>query len=166
MKRVSQVGVLSITVAILVMCFISFASAEKVKMTGSNKTERVISQNTVDPGDSPGHMMMQTVAMSKTTSSNPAWNEVMMVDYQQMDQHGENGTHVGYGYHKHQAGDQTFFKYWGTQKAAGDGKMSFEGKFEWTGGTGKFKNIKGGGTYTCSGTATGNTCDWQGEGEY
>jgi hypothetical protein len=110
--------------------------------------------------------MMQTVTMNKTTSPNADWNETMSVDYQQMDQHVESGTHTGYGYNKHKGGDQTFYKYWGTQKASAGGNMSIEGKYEWTGGTGKFKNIKGAGTYTCTGTPTEATCDWQGEVEY
>jgi hypothetical protein len=148
------------------VCFISFAHAEKMKITGNNKSERVISENTLNPGDSPGHVMMQSVTMNKTTSPNADWNETMAVDYQHTDQHGDSGTHMGYGYNKHKGGDQTFYKYWGTQKAAPGGKISFEGKYEWTGGTGKFQNIKGGGTYTCAGTATESTCDWQGEAEY
>jgi hypothetical protein len=148
------------------VCFVSIAGAEKMKITGHNKSERVISQNTIDPGDSPGHVMMQSVTMNKTTSPNTDWNETMAVDYQHMDQQGVSGTHAGYGYNKHQGGDQTFYKYWGTQKAAEGGKISFEGKYEWTGGTGKFKNIKGAGTYTCTGTATESSCDWQGEFEY
>ena len=162
----SKAGVFAFASAFVVMCFISSASAEKMKITGNNKTERIISQNTLNPGDAPGHAMMQTVTMSKTTSSNTDWNDTTMVDYQQLDLIAGKGTHVGYGYHKHKGGDQTFFKYWGTNQAAGDGKMSIEGKYEWTGGTGKFKNIKGAGTYTCSGSATESTCDWQGEPEY
>ena len=165
MNRVFSAVVL-LSIAFVVMCFISAASAEKMKITGNNKTERIISQSTVNPNDAPGHLLMQTVAMSITTSSNADWNETTMVDYQHNDQFAEKGTHVGYGYHKHKGGDQTFFKYWGTQKAAGDGKMSLEGKYEWTGGIGKFKNIQGGGTYTCTATATVTNCDWQGEVEY
>jgi hypothetical protein len=94
------------------------------------------------------------------------WNDVMMVDYQHLDQFSDSGKHEGYGYHKHKGDDQTFFKFSGTQKSAGEGKLSMEGKYEWTGGTGKFKNIKGGGTYTCTGTSTHSECSWQGEVEY
>jgi hypothetical protein len=162
----SKSSVLSFSVAILAICFISSAHAEKMKITGNNKSERIISQSVATPGDSAGHMLMQTVTMSKTTSSNEVWNDTMMVDYQQMDQFADKGTHVGYGYHKHKGEDQSFFKYWGTQTAGAGGKISLEGKFEFTGGTGKFKNIKGGGAYTCTGTATENSCDWQGEVEY
>jgi hypothetical protein len=152
--------------ACTVMCFISSASAEKMKITGSNKTERIVSQDMVTPGDAPGHMMMQTVTMSMTTSSNEDWKNTTMMDCQHLDQSGDKGKHEGYGYHSHKGGDQAFFKYMGTQQSAGEGKMAMEGKFEWTGGTGKFKNIKGGGTYTCTGSPTHSACDWKGEVEY
>jgi ABC-type uncharacterized transport system substrate-binding protein len=40
-----------------------------------------------------------------------------------------------------------------------------QGKFEWTGGTGKH-DVKGPGTYTCNFTQSGGGCDWQGEAEF
>lgn len=44
--------------------------------------------------------------------------------------------------------------------------MNGEGKREWVGGTGKFKNLKGGGIYQCKVTAEGGGCNWEGEAEY
>jgi hypothetical protein len=162
----SDVTFLTLVVACIAVCCISSASAEKMQITGTNKTERIISQDMVTPGDATGHMMMQTVTMSMTTSSNEEWNNAPMMDCQHMDQSADKGKHEGYGYHTHKGGDQSFFHYWGTQRSAGEGKMSLEGKFEWTGGTGKFKSIKGGGTYTCTGSPTHSACDWKGEVEY
>jgi hypothetical protein len=162
----SKLPFLTLVFAFIVLCSISSASAEKMKITGNNKSERIISQSSANAGDAPGHMMIQTVTLGSTTSSNVEWNNVPMMDTQHMDQSGESGKHEGYGYHTHKNGDQSFFKYWGTQKSAGEGKMAMDGKFEWTGGTGKFKSIKGGGAYTCTGTVTHSSCDWQGEVEY
>ena len=161
--KTGLIGLLAVSVVIFLS---SSVHAEKMKITGKNKSVRIISQTTGDPGDKEGHMLMQTVTLSQTTSSNENWNDIRMVDTQQSDQMGENGTHTGYGYHMHKGGDRTFFKYWGSQKAAGAGMMSLEGKYEWTGGTGRFQNIKGGGTYTCKGTMSSNECDWEGEVEY
>lgn len=165
-RTLVRLGISGILTLFLVMSFNSNASAEKMKITGKNKTVRVISQSTADPGDKDGHLLMQTVSLSNTTSSDENWNDVKMIDAQQTDQMGAAGSHTGYGYHLHKNGDRTFFKYWGTQKAAGEGMLSLEGKFEWTGGTGKLQNVKGGGTYTCKGSMKGNECDWQGEVEY
>lgn len=56
--------------------------------------------------------------------------------------------------------------------AAGTGNLNpktfvSSGKWSYTGGTGKFKELKGGGTYTCKGKSadgnTGYTCDVEGE---
>ena len=43
---------------------------------------------------------------------------------------------------------------------------TWEGTYKATGGTGKFKNIKGGGTYRGKATAEGASEDWEGEMEY
>jgi len=167
MKKIgfSKTGFIGLLAVSVVIFLSTSVHAEKMKITGKNKTMRIISQTTGDPGDKDGHMLMQTVTLSQTTSSDENWNDTRMLDIQQADQMGETGTHTGYGYHLHKGGDRTFFKYWGTQKSTG-AEMSNEGKYEWTGGTGKFQNIKGGGTYTCKGTMTSSECDWQGEVEY
>lgn len=167
MKRnyFARSGMIVLAALFIAAFTVSAAYAEKMKITGKNTSESIVSQSTASPGDKAGHMLTQTVTMSTTTSSNEEWNNVKMFDAQQTDQQGDSGTHKGYGYHINKNGDKTFFKYWGTQKAMKDA-MSLEGKFEWTGGTGKFQNIKGGGAYTCKGSATGNECNWEGEVEY
>jgi len=167
MKRnyYAKAGMIVLTALFLAAFTVSVAHAEKMKITGKNISENIVSQSTAAPGDKAGHMLTQTVTMSITTSSNVDWNNVKMFDVQHADQQGDTGTHLGYGYHLNKNGDKTFFKYWGTQKAIKDG-MSLEGKFEWTGGTGKFQSIKGGGAYTCKGGTTSNECDWEGEVEY
>jgi len=167
MKRnyFAKAGMIVLAAVVVAAFAVSDVHAGKMKITGKNRTDQVASQSTAAPGDKAGHMLTQTVTMSTTTSSNEDWNNTKMFDAQQTDQQGDSGTHKGYGYHINKNGDKTFFKYWGTQKAMKD-IISLEGKFEWTGGTGKFQNIKGGGAYTCKGGTTSNACDWQGEVEY
>ena len=46
------------------------------------------------------------------------------------------------------------------------GKTTWEGTWKMTGGTGKFKNIKGSGTYRGKATAEGSSTEWEGEVEY
>jgi hypothetical protein len=53
-----------------------------------------------------------------------------------------------------------------TVKEGGAWVQSIEGKWQWTGGTGKFKNIKGGGTYKAKVTPEGGVSNWEGEVEY
>ena len=51
-------------------------------------------------------------------------------------------------------------------KEDGSWEATWEGTWKATGGTGKFKNIKGGGTYRGKATAQGASTDWEGEVEY
>jgi hypothetical protein len=51
------------------------------------------------------------------------------------------------------------------KKDGGDFEVAGQGKFTFLGGTGKFKTIKGSGTYTCKFTPKGGQCDWEAEAE-
>jgi hypothetical protein len=53
-----------------------------------------------------------------------------------------------------------------TVKEDGSWERTWEGTFKLTGGTGKFKNIKGGGTYRGKATAEGASTEFEGEVEY
>jgi hypothetical protein len=44
--------------------------------------------------------------------------------------------------------------------------MTWEGTYQTNGGTGKFKNIKGAGTYRGKATAQEAFSEWEGEAEY
>jgi len=52
-----------------------------------------------------------------------------------------------------------------TKKDDGDFEGVARGTFTWLGGTGKFKTIKGSGTYTCKFTSKGDQCDRETEPE-
>ena len=43
---------------------------------------------------------------------------------------------------------------------------TFEGTWKFNGGTGKFKNVKGGGTYRGKATPEGASSEFEGEAEY
>jgi len=47
----------------------------------------------------------------------------------------------------------------------GSAENAIQCKLTWLGGTGKFKTIKGSGTYPCKFTAEGGQCDWEIEPE-
>ena len=67
-------------------------------------------------------------------------------------------------------GDTDYGPYEGTHKTTfkedGSFETTWEGTWKVTGGTGKFKNIKGGGTYRGKATAQGASSEWEGEVEY
>ena len=81
-----------------------------------------------------------------------------------------NGSHRGYSDNNYESGDKTYMKWEGTHKTIlkenGGRETNYEGKFEYTGGTGKFKNIKGGGVYKGAITDEGITEEGEIEVEY
>jgi hypothetical protein len=90
--------------------------------------------------------------------------------YEQSDSVAGTGTHRGYFRRLHKNGDTTYGSYEGmhktTVKEDGSSEPTWEGTYKLTGGTGKFKNAKGEGTYRGKVTAEGAFTEWEGEAEY
>jgi hypothetical protein len=78
-----------------------------------------------------------------------------------------SGPHRGYFAISHPNGDKTFTSYEGTATAtpepSGPPKVTFEGKWRYTGGTGKFEGITGGRTYKGGLTSTGPAYEFEGQ---
>ena len=76
-----------------------------------------------------------------------------------------SGQHRGYRTVTSPNGDQAFAAYEGTTQAVAKGgaEGTFQGKWRYTGGTGRFKGVTGGGTYTGEFTPTSLTYQYQGE---
>ena len=143
----------------------------KKKITGTNKHGPPISRTVVSLEDDPKHeLVVLEISRLTTTSSDPDWNETEQIDYAQADQVAGTGTNRGYFRHLHKNGDINYGSWEGTHKTTvkedGSWEATWEGTWKATGGTGKFKNIKGGGTYRGKATAQGASTDWEGEVEY
>jgi hypothetical protein len=164
----SKLVMAGIIVAFVVASF-SFLTqaAGKKKITYSSKVKQMVSQTTIHPGDVPNHELVQHVRLDTSTSSDPDWKDVEYLSYHQADSVAGNGTHRGYNIGHHKDGDESYWKYEGTHKTIvkedGSQEVPFEGKTQLVGGTGKFKNIKGGGTY--KGKVTPKEITWEGEAE-
>lgn len=175
MRRfLTKIGIISI-IAMFVVTSFSFSAqaAEKKKISGTGKPIRVISKTTLYPGDVPNHEISQEVRTQVYTPTNkpPDWEVAdEVVAYEQSDSIAGSGSHRGYGINRPKSGDERYEKWEGTHKTTskegGVWETTFEGKFEWIGGTGKYKNIKGGGTYKGKATAEGVSWDWEMEVEY
>jgi hypothetical protein len=67
-------------------------------------------------------------------------------------------------------GDTDYGTFEGTHKTTvkedGSSEITWEGTWKATGGTGKFKNVKGGATYRGKVTAEGAFTEWESEVEY
>jgi hypothetical protein len=172
MKRFSsKLAVVGILVVLMIVSFsFSAQAAEKKKITQSLKSQRILSVTTLNPGDTPDHQLGQQVMKQVRTSSDPDWNDMEALIYLQWDAAAGSGSSRGYGTYHYTNGDESYVKFEGTSKMSvkegGAWELSYQGKGQFTGGTGKFKNIKGGGTYQGKLTAEGPTEDFEFEVEY
>jgi hypothetical protein len=159
-------------VVVLTVISLNFLTqaAEKKKISGTNKPKQTVSQTTVSPGDVPNHELVSRVYINTVTGSDPDWKDIEEHLYEQADQVAGTGTHRGYSMRVHPNGDRSYGSYEGTHKTTIKGDRSwettFEGTWKWTSGTGKFKNIKGSGTYKGKATPEGVISNWEGEVEY
>jgi hypothetical protein len=163
-------------IAAFVVVSLSFSvqAAEKKKVMGTHKSGPVISHTVVPlgPGDDPKHeLVVLEIHRNTTTSSDPDWNEAENLVYEQRDSVAGTRTHRGYYTNLLKNGDTEYGLYEGTFKTTfkEDGSWettTWEGTFKVIGGTGKFKNIKGSGTYRGKATAEGASTEFEGEVEY
>jgi hypothetical protein len=143
----------------------------KKKIMGTNKEGAPISRTVVSPGDDPKHeLVVLIIRRDTTTSPDPDHNETEQIIYGQSDDVEGTGTHRGYYRRLFKNGDTDYGPYEGTHKTSvkedGSWEATSEGTWKVIGGTGKFKNIKGGGTYRGKATAQEAFTEWEGEVEY
>ena len=143
----------------------------KKKITGTNKHGPPISRTVVSLGDDPKHeLVLLEISRNTTTSSDPDWNETEQIDYSQADQVAGTGTNRGHYRRLHKNGDIDYGSWEGTHKTTvkedGSSETTWETTWKTHGGTGKLKNIKGGGTARGKATAQESSTDWEGDIEY
>lgn len=165
LSRIVSIGVTALTLTALA---ISAHAAEK-KINGVNHFGPHVSQTVSSPGDVPNHEIIQSIRLDTVSSSDPDFDGSRYINYEQVDQIAGTGSHRGYGRQITKSGDEIYHKWEGSHKTIvkdGTWESSFQGKFEYVGGTGKFKNIKGGGTYKGTVSPRGGAGNWEGEAEY
>ena len=164
-------GVVGVIAAFVVVSLSFSAQAgEKKKVMGTDKAGPPISRTVVYPGDDPKHELVLWTGRETTTSPDPDVNGTEIMKYGQDDQVAGTGPHRGYFRRLFKNGDTDYASHEGKHKTTfkedGSWEATWEGTFKVTGGTGKFKNIKGEGTYRGKATAQGASNDWEGEVEY
>jgi hypothetical protein len=148
-----SVALLNLAVLAVSASFLS-GNALARDITYATKFGPVLSRTVFAPGDRAGHELIQAVRTDMTTSSDPDWNEVSVVNYGQSDLVDGSGSVSGYAVRTHKNGDKTYYRYEGQVRASGSGNSKDtvgEGTVELVGGTGKFANAKGNGTYSSAG---------------
>ncbi len=105
---------------------------------------------TLYPEDTPDHQMIVYERVGASASADPDFDNLEQVFYHYTDQVAGSGTHKGYLIMKNRQGDKIFSQYEGIHRVvigAAGWEGSAEGRLQYTGGTGKFKTIKGSGPY-------------------
>lgn len=137
------------------------------KISGTGKSTAVVSETKMYPEDVPGHEVTLINFLGLDNSADPDFKTSQVNSVGISDLIAGTGTDKGYRAVTHPGGDKTFASYEGTSKTVtksdGSSDTTFEGTWWFTGGTGKFKGISGGGTYNGKTTREGYTYEWEGE---
>jgi len=132
------------------------------KISGTVHCEKPSDQQSFEVGDRPNHSFMITKGTCTWTKPVEIEGVETKTDAvtQFIEVRGNRGRGHGYVVNTLSNGDKTFVRVAGQQSEG-----SVEGKWTYTGGTGKFSGIKGSGTHKCKGKGDGSS-DCEIEGEY
>ena len=126
-------------------------------------TGRATVQTSVVVPDTDNHELGLAEVEGQQKCSDPLWADTRITYWGTADLVGGNGPQGGYWINRHANGETD----WGTFQgkiATSGGQATMEGTYKWTGGTGKFKGISGGGKYKGRFTSPAEVInDWDGE---
>jgi hypothetical protein len=129
MKSTASAVLGAILAAGLALSPVAAQAAQKKEVTYVKTYSKSISKSSFAIDDVPNHEVVQEVLLQKSKYSTPDFDPGEEWIHIQTDQTGGSGSHKGYYIEIHAGGEQTY------------------GTYRYVGGTGKYKNIKGGGTY-------------------
>ena len=122
-------------------------------------------QTTVGMPDDPNHALSLAEISGPQRSDDPLWANVTINYWGTTDLVGGNGTQSGYWVNEHAEGDKDWGTFQGRITTSGD-QVTMEGTWEYTGGTGRFEQIRGNGTYKGQLPSPGQVENtWQGQYE-
>jgi hypothetical protein len=127
-------------------------AGQKKEMTYVKTYSKSTSKSSFAIDDVPNHEVVQEVVLQKSKFSSKDFDPVEEWIHIQTDQIDGSGSHKGYYIEIHPGGEQTYGTFEGTHKTVvkddGSWTSTWQGTYRYVGGTGKYKQIKGGGTYT------------------
>lgn len=168
-QLLSKAGLIGILIAFVAASFcFSAQAAVKTKIKYSTTDPgQTISKTTLSPGDVPGHELSQVVTVRNYNVSNPDYDVKETWVYEQSDTITGTGSAKGPNIDILKNGDKAYYICEAALKTITKEDKSWEtaweGKCQFTGGTGKIKSIKGGLTF--KGKATPEQPFFE-EGEY
>jgi len=143
------------------------SDAQTGRFTATGKVVTLLAETKMQPGDKPGHELTMARRMDTISYSDPTFSSGQAIVASVSDYTAGSGAHRGYFAITHPVGDRTFSSYEGmtkaTPKPAGPAEVTFEGTWRYTGGTGKFEGITGGGTYKGGLTPAGVAYEFEGQ---
>ena len=145
----ARLGVLTLVTALVTGLSISADAAEKKKFKWSHTSRQTISETKSTPVAD--HEFVQGTYIEPIKTRSPEFDMIEARIFNQDDTVAGNGRHRGVEIDIFSNGDTAINNYEGTHKvvvkAGGAVEVTWEGRFEFVGGTGRFKNLKGQGTY-------------------
>ena len=135
------------------------ACAERIEHTGTKSNPRVISRSAMAIQDQAGREVGTEVVLGELKFANSPIKIKEEWVHNQFDYVAGTGPHWGFFVDVHENGDQTMGRFEGSTvtKTNPDGSWvtTWQGTHRYTGGTGKFRNVKGSGTYQGKATSSG-----------
>lgn len=131
------------------------------EMTGSFQG-KIRMQAAVELTDQPNHQMNLAEVAGTQKASDERWNGDPITYWGVTDVLDGKGVQSGYFTTDHGEKGRDFGTFEGKVTATG-GQMSIEGNWKFTGGTGEYRGVSGGGTFTTKMTSpTDLDCSWKG----
>lgn len=151
-------------VAAVVLFGVATAGAQ-IKVSGTAQFGKPDPQHMIPVGDRPDHNL--AVDQTKCTWTKPEEiggdKSKDGVSTATQDISGSSVRTRGVHVTTMESGDKYFVAYQGTGTMKDGALQSGKGTWSFTGGTGKLKGIKGKGTYTCTASGDGSTCEIEGD---
>jgi hypothetical protein len=158
-KQGKQFRITSI-VLLLSLLTTGVVSAATLDCTNTKVSKEELSRQAINPGDRPDREMVQLVRVDIISSDNAEFNGIQETVFIHLDHIGATGSHSGYGELVLNSGEKLWVKSQGTHNLVVEGdnwKLPFHGVFRFIAGTGKYKAIRGGGSYDGVVTESGLT---------
>ena len=115
------------------------------KITGSF-SGKIRGQASVVIAHEENHILSLVGVAGPQKTSDPLFQNVEISYWGTNDLVNGSGSQEGYWCNNHADGDRDWGTFEGRITTSGQ-QVTFEGTYKWTGGTGKFEGIRGGGTY-------------------
>ena len=165
-KLLARVGVLMVVFTASFAVSNLVGAGEKQKITYTKNARQVFAETKINPGGASGRELAQMIYLdSMATGSGRDVLEERGIN--QDDQIDGSGKHKGVAVDIMKNGDTLFQVYAGTHKTTvkegGAWEVNYHGTMEFKGGTGRYKNAKGKGTY--KGKITADSFMETGDGE-